>query len=115
MPSVARLLMPKSSTMFGIDPIGAAWRGRGSSIEARTTTITAAAPFPRVEYGRQAAAPIYVDNFEQFAPGTDLTNLTYTPTVGGVNAVPVERVCAQGATDYSHVRVMSNSKSRSYV
>ena len=32
------------------------------------------------------AAPIYVDNFEQFSTGTDLTNATYTPTVGGTNA-----------------------------
>lgn len=38
-------------------------------------------------YGRAAAAAvIYVDDFEQFAPGTDLTNLTYTPTVGGTDA-----------------------------
>jgi hypothetical protein len=33
-----------------------------------------------------AAAPVYVDNFEQFALGVDLTNATYTPTLGGTNA-----------------------------
>ena len=32
------------------------------------------------------AAPVYLDDFEQFAPATDITNVVYTPAVGGVNA-----------------------------
>ena len=32
------------------------------------------------------SAPIYVDDFEQFSAGTDLTSAVYTPAVGGVDA-----------------------------
>ncbi|MEO5742650.1 MAG: PEP-CTERM sorting domain-containing protein [Vicinamibacterales bacterium] len=33
-----------------------------------------------------AAAPVYLDTFEQFTVGTDLTNITYTPAIGGINS-----------------------------
>ena len=32
------------------------------------------------------AAPVYLDNFEQFTVGTDLTTITYTPAIGGTNS-----------------------------
>lgn len=31
------------------------------------------------------AAPVYLDNFEQFTVGSDLTTITYTPAVGGTD------------------------------
>jgi len=32
------------------------------------------------------AAPVYLDNFEEFTVGTDLTEINYTPAIGGTNA-----------------------------
>jgi hypothetical protein len=32
------------------------------------------------------AAPVYLDNFEQFTAGTDLTTITYTPATGGADS-----------------------------
>ncbi len=33
-----------------------------------------------------AMTVVYVDDFEQFTPGTDLTTINYTPAVGDVNS-----------------------------
>ena len=32
------------------------------------------------------AAPVYLDNFEQFTAGTDLTTITCTPAIGGTDS-----------------------------
>jgi hypothetical protein len=44
-----------------------------------------------------AAETIYLDRIS-FAPGTDLTNLTYTPDIGGVDATTFGAFGAAGAT-----------------
>ena len=41
---------------------------------------------PSVFASTAGAAPVYLDNFEQFTVGADLTEVTYTPAIGGTDA-----------------------------
>jgi hypothetical protein len=51
------------------------------------------------------AAPLYLDNFEQFTVGTDLTEITYTPAIGGTNAANLHPHF--GAPSSPHVTAVS--------